>query len=177
MYFFENKNIFIATEVDNNSIKDLLNITYRGEESKNGWTTEAALIAGDTRADESMVRQVMQQAGSIFLKYLNDEQQAIACVNLQQHGSKIYLGMFGVLPHLQGSGIGKQLLKAAEEYALQIDCNAIYMSVISLRKELINWYKRFGYADTGRRVPFEEDAITGRHLQPLEFMILEKSLT
>jgi ribosomal protein S18 acetylase RimI-like enzyme len=176
MYFFKNTNIFIATEADINTIKDLLNITYRGEASKKGWTTEAALIAGDTRADESTVRQVMQQAGSIFLKYLDDEKAAIGCVNLQQHDSKIYLGMFGVLPHLQGTGIGKELLKAAEEYALQIGCNAIYMSVISVRTELIDWYKRHGYIDTGKRIPFKEDAITGRHLQPLEFMTLEKQL-
>lgn len=176
MYFFQNKNIFIATKVDINTIKDLLNITYRGEASKKGWTTEAALIGGDTRADENTVTQVMQQAGSIFLKYLNDEQQSIACVNLQQHDSKIYLGMFGVLPHLQGVGIGKQLLQAAEEYALQASCNTIYMSVISLRTELIDWYKRHGYIDTGKRTAFEEDDITGRHLQPLEFMTLEKQL-
>jgi ribosomal protein S18 acetylase RimI-like enzyme len=176
MSFFQNKNIVIATEVDITAIKDLLNITYRGEASKKGWTSEAALIAGDSRTDESTVSQVMQQAGNIFLKYLNDEHESIACVNLQQHGSKIYLGMFGVMPHLQGTGIGKQLLKAAEEYALQAGCNAIYMSVISVRSELVDWYKRHGYIDTGKIVPFKEDAISGRHLKPLEFMTLEKQL-
>ena len=176
MYSFQNINISIATGADIIAIKDLLNITYRGEASKQGWTTEAELIAGDTRTDEKSVRQVMQQPGSIFLKYYNNEQQIIACVNLQKHGKRIYLGMFGVMPDLQGAGIGKQMLTAAEEYALQVGCHAIYMSVISLRTELIDWYKRYGYTDTGKRIPFEEDAITGRHLKPLEFMILEKQL-
>ena len=176
MYSFQNINISIATESDTIAIKNLLNSTYRGEASKQGWTTEAELIAGDTRTDEKSVMQVMQQAGSIFLKYCDDEQQIIACVNLQQHEPRIYLGMFGVMPHLQGAGIGKQILKAAEEYALQIGCHAIYMSVISLRIELIDWYKRHGYTDTGKRVPFKEDKISGRHLKPLEFMILEKQL-
>ena len=176
MSSFKNINISIAAESDTIAIKNLLNITYRGEASKQGWTTEAELIAGDTRTDENSVRQVMQQPGSIFLKYYNDEQQIIACVNLQQHGDRIYLGMFGVMPQLQGAGVGKQILKAAEEHALQVACHAIYMSVISLRTELIDWYKRHGYTDTGKRIPFEEDAITGRHLKPLEFMILEKQL-
>lgn len=177
MYSFKNQNIAIAAEADIAFITHLLNISYRGETSKQGWTTEAELIAGNTRADEIMVQQIMEQAGSVFLKYTNDEHQISGCVNLQQHDCKLYLGMFSVSPHLQGAGIGKQILKATEEYALHVGCTAIYMSVISLRTELISWYQRHGYVDTGKRIPFEEDGITGRHLKQLEFMILEKNLS
>lgn len=173
---FKTPEIKIAVEADIACITELLNISYRGETSKKGWTTEAGLIAGDTRANENMIKILMQQPASVFLKYTNYEQQIIGCVNLQQHDKKIYLGMFSVSPQLQGTGIGKQILKAADEYAIQSGCTAIYMSVISVRDELINWYKRHGYADTGKRMPFEEDGITGKHLQKLEFMILEKSL-
>jgi uncharacterized protein YodC (DUF2158 family) len=48
------------------------------------------------------------------------------------------------------------------------------MSVISVRTELIDWYKRNGYLENGERKVFKEDGLTGKHLQPLEFMILEK---
>ncbi|MBK6635197.1 MAG: GNAT family N-acetyltransferase [Chitinophagaceae bacterium] len=176
MHPFINRHIKTAKPFDIPAIVDLLNIAYRGETSRQGWTTEADLIAGNTRTDEYNVQEVMQQPGSIFLKYENDEQQVAGCVNLQQHGEKIYLGMFSVQPHMQGSGIGKQLLQAAEEYAIQLKCKAIYMSVISVRSELISWYKRHGYADTGERKPFAEDGLTGKHLQALEFMILEKTV-
>jgi hypothetical protein len=50
------------------------------------------------------------------------------------------------------------------------------MSVISKRTELIDWYKQHGYIDTGERKAFIEDGITGKHLQKLEFMIMEKKL-
>ncbi len=176
MYTFQNPHISIAAETDRSSLKDLLNIAYRGEASKKGWTSEAELIAGDTRTDDITLQKLMEQLDSVFLKYINDEHQITGCVNLQQHGQKIYLGMFSVLPELQGAGIGKQILKAAEEYAVYKKCIAIYMSVITLRKELIKWYERYGYSDTGKRIPFVEDSITGKHLQPLEFMILEKSI-
>jgi len=169
-------NICIATAADINVIKDLLNSAYRGEASRRGWTTEADLIAGDTRTDENILQNVMQEPGSVLLKYSDDQHQVIGCVNLKQHDQRIYLGMFSVSPQLQGGGIGKQLLKASEEYALQKNCSSIYMSVISVRTELINWYKRQGYVDTGERNPFIEDGITGKHLQPLEFSILEKQL-
>jgi ribosomal protein S18 acetylase RimI-like enzyme len=177
MYLFTNSHIAIAAFADITAIKDLLNISYRGESSKQGWTTEAWLIAGNIRSDEKSVQQVMEQNGSIFLKYLNNEQQIIACVNLQLHEDKIYLGMFSVLPRLQGGGIGKQLLQAADEYAKHLHCKAVYMSVISVRTELIEWYKRHGYVDTGERKPFPEDGLTGKHLRELEFMIMEKSIT
>jgi ribosomal protein S18 acetylase RimI-like enzyme len=176
MLSFSNPHITKATLADIPAIKDLLNNTYRGEASKQGWTTEADLIAGDTRTDEHMLKGVMERTGSIFLKYTDEHQKIIGCVNLQQHGNKLYLGMFSVSPQLQGGGIGKQLLKAAEAYALQVECSTIYMHVVSVRTELIDWYKRHGYTDTGERKAFNEDGITGKHLQVLEFMIMEKSV-
>lgn len=176
MQVFSNGNIQVAINNDVTAIKKLLNSAYRGDASKQGWTTEAGLIDGDKRTDDETVSEVMQQLRSVFLKYTNEQQEIIGCVNLQQHDKKIYLGMFSVSPVLQGGGVGKQLLGAAEEYARAINCSSIYMSVISVRTELINWYKRHGYIETGERKPFIEDGKSGRHLQPLEFVILEKAL-
>ena len=173
---FSNTAITVATIADAAAITALLNSAYRGESSKQGWTTEAHLIAGDVRTKESGVKEVIQQPGSVILKYTDESGKATGCVNLQQHNDKIYLGMLSVSPQLQGAGIGKQLLKAAEEYALQVDCKAVYMTVISVRKELINWYERYGYKDTGERKPFAEDGESGKHLQTLEFMVMEKIL-
>lgn len=174
---FSNPAVYIATADDIPAVKDLLNSAYRGEGSKQGWTTEADLIEGDVRTDEQNLQKVIQQPGSVLLKYINEHGQLIGCVNLQQHGNRIYLGMFSVSPKLQGGGIGKQLLKASEEHAHHLQCSSIYMRVVSVRSELIDWYKRHGYADTGRRDPFEDDGTSGRHLQKLEFMVMEKQLT
>ena len=173
---FSNPNITVATTADITSVIDLLNSAYRGEESKQGWTHESNLIAGDVRTTGSILQDVMNRRDSILLKYVNGEQQITGCVNLQKHDDKIYLGMFSVSPKLQGRGIGKQLLKAAEEYAKHLHCTSIYMHVVSLRSELIHWYLRHGYVETGETKPFNEDGITGKHLQKLEFIVLQKSL-
>jgi ribosomal protein S18 acetylase RimI-like enzyme len=175
MLSFSNPHISTATTADIPDIRSLLNNTYRGDGSRQGWTTEADLIAGDTRTNDSALKDVMERAGSVFLKYTQAD-QLIGCVNLQLQKHRIYLGMFSVAPQLQGRGIGKQLLKAAEEYALKMNCNIIYMHVVSIRTELIDWYKRHGYIETGERKPFNEDGISGKHLQVLEFMVLEKKL-
>ena len=175
-FSFLNPHITIAKPADITTITLLLNSAYRGEGSKQGWTTEAHLIAGDTRTDENQVLQVMQSPNCVFLLFTNEQNETTGCVNLQHFGNKVYLGMFSVAPKSQGFGIGKQLLIAAEEYARHLECVSIFMTVISAREELINWYKRYDYKDTGERRHFEEDALTGKHLQPLEFMVLEKEI-
>jgi GNAT superfamily N-acetyltransferase len=168
--------IQIAGIADVAGIVSLLNSAYRGEDSKKGWTTEADLISGTVRATEEMIVDLIKQPGSVFLKY-NDEYGSITgCVNLQQHGNKIYLGMFSVSPSLQGKGTGKLVLNAAEQYAKQHACIAIYMSVISIRIELINWYMRHGYLPTGENKPFPSDDRLGAPTRPLEFIILEKEM-
>ena len=87
----------------------------------------------------------------------------------------MYLGMLTVSPEIQAQGIGKKLLFASEEFAKQNKCDAMQMTVISVRSELIAWYQRHGYHDTGKRSPFEAGALS-KQLQPLEFIYMEKKL-
>ncbi|MCC6762735.1 MAG: GNAT family N-acetyltransferase, partial [Chitinophagaceae bacterium] len=47
---------------------------------------------------------------------------------------------------------------------------------ITARTELIAWYNRRGYNDTGERKPFPDNPVFGTPLQPLEFMMLEKEI-
>lgn len=176
MSLFSDPHISIAGTQDIPVIMRLLNKAYRGESSRKGWTTEADLIAGNVRTDENNLGDVMGMPGSVFLKYSTADGVVTGCVNLQQQNNRIYLGMFSVDPESQGEGIGKKILHAAEEYAHSVKARSIYMSVISVRTELIAWYQRHGYADTGERKPFKEDNLTGKHLRELEFMTLEKPL-
>jgi ribosomal protein S18 acetylase RimI-like enzyme len=176
MIMFTNIQISIAAPADAPLLKALLDSAYRGKSAQQGWTAEANIIAGDTRIDIPALLKVMAQENSVMLKYVNEDGMIIGCVNLQQHNDKVYLGMLAVNPTLQAKGTGKQLLSAAEEWSISKKCHIIYMSVITLRTELIDWYKRHGYVDTGERKPFVEDGVSGKHLQPLEFMMLEKTL-
>lgn len=173
---FTDASIKIADTTDVPELVNLLNTAYRGESSKRGWTTEAGLIDGEVRTDETSLLKLINKQGSVMLKFCNNDNKIVGCVNLQIQENKVYLGMFSVSPALQGAGIGKRILKMAEEYALCNYIPVIFMVVISVRKELIDWYLRHGYTDTGKKIPFDEDGLSGNHLQPLEFCVLEKSL-
>ena len=168
--------ISVASAADTSAIVELLNITYRGEESQKGWTTEAAIIKGAIRTDEKTVTELIEQENSFFLKYLDDDKQLAGCVHLKKQGNRMYLGMLSVAPKLQGKGIGKLFLQKAEQYAKDYDCNSIYMQVISQRTELNNWYIRHGYLPTGEKKAFNVDEKYGVPVIPLDFIILEKKL-
>lgn len=167
-------NIQIATLKDVSALETLLNSAYRGESSKKGWTSEADLISGEIRTSTDELTNLISTDGSVLLKYTTDQQNIIGCVNLQVQNKSIYLGMLSVAPNYQANGIGKQLLLAAEKYAETNYCNRIFMTVISVRTELINWYLRNNYVLNGEKKPFPTDHASGIPNQKLEFVVLEK---
>ncbi len=169
------KQIIPATLEDAAALNALVNSAYRGESGKQGWTTEADLIEG-TRIDVDGMVDILKDPLATILKYVENE-KILACVELIREEGKLYLGMLTVSPVLQGKGIGKELLRAAEQEALKQNYNTIVMQVISVRQELIDWYLRHGYIDTGKRKPFHfTEPRFGQPKQQLEFVVLEKSV-
>ena len=161
---------------DVEAIVNLLNITYRSEESFKGWTSEAHLIQGPIRTDSAVITELIEQANSVFLKCDDENNQTIGCMHLRKDDHRLYLGMLSVLPRLQGIGIGKKFLQAAEYYARKLGCRTIYMQVVSGRKELTDWYVRHGYGFTGERKDFDVEAKYGVPVKKLEFNYLEKRI-
>ena len=166
--------IQIATDTDIEALVALMDGAYRGETSKSGWTSEGDLFIGNKRTDEATLSELMKKPTAVFLKHINDGGEIDACVLLNKKGDRMYLGMFSVSPNAQGKGLGKKLLAAADDFAREQQCNSIFMTVITVRAELIAWYERHGYKKTGRVLPFPIDERFGIPRQPLEMMVLEK---
>jgi ribosomal protein S18 acetylase RimI-like enzyme len=168
--------ILKANTADIPHLLQLVNSAFRGPASKQGWTTEADLLEGDLRIDAAGIEAMLQNPTATILKYINTDGAIDGCVYLQQQGLQLYLGMLTVSPTLQGAGIGKMLLAAAETHAIACKCSSIVMRVISVRKELIAWYLRHHYKLTGIKEAFPVNEKFGRPTQTLEFDILEKEL-
>ena len=164
-----------ATLEDVLDIHKLINRAYRGDSSKKGWTTEADILGG-IRITENELLSIIKKPENTIFKFVNDN-KILACVLLSEKKEKLYLGMLTVNPELQNSGIGRKLLEFAEQHAITLKLNVIEMTVISVRSELIAWYQRQGYRDTGRREPFPmDDPNFGLPKQHLEFIVMEKHL-
>lgn len=163
-----------ATEADVPALNVLVNGAYRGDSSRKGWTTEADLLDG-IRTDEAGLRTMLHNPVARILKYEQSD-QILGCVYVEKKESNLYLGMLTVAPNAQTNGIGKQLLRAAEQMAVDQHCRAITMTVITARHELLAWYERRGYQITGERQPFPNDPRFGIPKQPLEFIVLKKNV-
>ena len=168
--------ISIATKQDVPQLVALMNSAYRGEGSKKGWTTEADLLEGELRTDEPSLNELMAKPDATILKYTTAEGTLGGCVLLEKQERGIYLGMLTVSPEIQAGGIGRKMLQAAEVHAKEQGAACIFMSVISVRTELIAWYERNGYYKTGETKPFPADERFGVPTQPLEFIIMEKAI-
>ncbi len=164
-----------ATYADIDALVLLVTSAYRGEVSKQGWTTEAEFLDGQ-RIDPAVLKLDIERSRS---RVLMAERNAalLACAHVAEEHGAGYFGMFSVQPGLQGGGIGKLLLTEAERVArVEWSLPAMRMTVIDIREELIAFYERRGYRRTGITKPFPYgDARFGiPKRDDLRFEILEK---
>jgi len=169
--------IRIARIEDAGQICALVNSAYRGEVSKQGWTTEADFLDGQ-RTDEEALAETLSVPGNAFLLLLQDE-SLLGSVHLQKKEGYAYLGMLTIKPDQQGAGHGKQLLAEAENWVRdEWGLTKIRMNVIQKRWELIAWYERRDYRVTSERSPFPygNPRLGIPKVTDLEFLVLEKAL-
>ncbi|WP_405706952.1 GNAT family N-acetyltransferase [Streptomyces xanthophaeus] len=142
-----------AEEADVPELVALVESAYRGDASRDGWTTEADYLEGQ-RTDADGVRQVISTPDSTLLVVERDG-GIVACCQLEHRGDHVYFGMFAVRPGLQGGGLGKQILAEAERRAGEVwGAEEMRMTVVNVREELIAYYERRGYRRTGELSPF-----------------------
>ncbi|WP_210516927.1 GNAT family N-acetyltransferase [Hymenobacter terricola] len=164
-----------ATPADAPRLTQFVNAAYRGETARQGWTTEADLLDGQ-RIDEAGLLDLLALPDAAILLGLGEEGELLGSFHVQARGPLVYLSMLAVNPAGQGRGVGKFLLRAAEDYGRQHGCTISKMTVISVRAELIAYYERQGYRQTGATEPFPADPRFGIPRQPLVLLVLEKPL-
>ena len=164
-----------ATPVDAPRLTQFVNAAYRGDSSRQGWTTESDLLDGQ-RIDEAGVADMLTLPGAAMLLALKTAGELLGCFHEQAKDELLYLSMLAVNPAGQTQGVGKFLLEAAEAYGRQHGCTLSHMTVISVRAELIGYYERRGYHLTGATEAFPTDPRYGIPKQPLTLLVLEKAL-
>jgi ribosomal protein S18 acetylase RimI-like enzyme len=143
----------LAEPADVQRLLALVHSAYRGDASRAGWTTEADLLDGQ-RTDPQELCELIAAADTQLI-VAEEAGELVASVLLKLQTDAAYVGMLSVRPELQARGIARALL-AEVERRVQQDGRAsrIEMTVIAQRAELIAWYARRGYLDTGETRPF-----------------------
>jgi ribosomal protein S18 acetylase RimI-like enzyme len=145
-----------ATVNDIPAIVNLVQSVYRGDNSRQGWTTEADLLDGP-RTDPQMVSDFIADPASVMLVAFKDGQLA-ASVLLQKKSDHAYLGMLSVDVRAQNLKLGRWMMdECAAFIRAEWKLAEIRISVIDSRHELIEWYERRGFKRSGRGSEFSSD--------------------
>lgn len=171
----------VATASDIPALHALVEAGYRGDSAKQGWTHEADLLGGQRTDAEALAEIIADPRQTVLL--VEENGALVGCVLIidegKRHGRHVaYLGMLTVDPKRQSGGLGRRLIEAAEQRARELGAEIMEMTVIKQRRELIDWYLRRGYADTGREKPFplDEPRFGLPKTRDLVFVVLAKSL-
>ncbi|PYS71039.1 MAG: hypothetical protein DMF69_11725 [Acidobacteria bacterium] len=101
-----------------------------------------------------------------------EEGKLVGCVYLEQRGDHTYLGLLSADPTIQRAGLGSRILTGAEEYCRKRGAKFMDISVVSLREELLPFYAKRGYVETGTS-PFPSDV---KLKLPCHFINMSKDL-
>jgi len=98
------------------------------------------------RTDPQKVRELLQKG--TFL--LTEETRGLSgCVYVELRGERGYFGLLSVDPAKQRSGLGSQLIGAAEEFCRAAGCRVMDLTIVNLRTELPAFYRQRGYSESG----------------------------
>ena len=155
----------------------LVQSAYRGDASRAGWTTEADLLGG-RRTDPAALAEIIGGEGRLIV-VAEEDGTVVGCCQLEhRRNGTAYLGLLAVSPGLQGRGVGRAVVAEGERIARSWGASRVEMTVITRRTELIAWYERLGYAQTGVTAPFPygDERFGLPKVNDLEFVVLAKPL-
>src|SRR5258707_12847081 len=114
------------------------------------------VVFDGNRVDDLGVRAYM--SGGTFL-VAEDSGGLAGCVYIETRDDRSYLGLLAVQPARQRTGLGRQLVAAAENLARESGSRAMDLRVISARGEQLSpFYQRLGYQFV-RTEPFPPDLV------------------
>jgi predicted N-acetyltransferase YhbS len=167
-----------AVAADIPAVHHLVENAYRGDSARKGWTHEADLLGGQRTDAQALAEMIGDPAQRILIAI--EEEVVIGCVQVSQKNAETaYLGLLSVDPDLQAGGLGRALISAAENCARDdFNASSMEMTVIVQRQELIAYYERRGYTQTGETRPFPlDDERFGLPVtRDLAFVVLAKAL-
>jgi len=144
-----------AVRDDNETLVRVINLAFQPEKF---------FISGD-RINLEQVRD-FQVKGEFLIA------DSMGCVYIEPRRDRCYLGLLSVDPAVQGTGLGRRLMRAAEDRARELGCAFMDLRVVNLRLELPAFYRHMGYLENGT----SEFPAHAPILQPCHFVHMTKRL-
>ena len=125
----------IASPPDTDALVSLINAAFVVERP----------IFGCDRTSAEGVRAYLERGTFLVAEDLHG---LAGCVYVELRGDRAYIGLLSVAPARQGSGLGRVLMQAAEDFCRERKCVAVDLRVVSARTPLPAFYRHLGYTET-----------------------------
>jgi ribosomal protein S18 acetylase RimI-like enzyme len=132
------------------------------------FAVERFFKSGD-RTDSEQIQHMMEQGKFLLLENDGDP---VACVFVKVTGDRGYIGTLSVDPTHQRSGLGRRMMREAEEYCRAAGCKAVDIRIVNLRKELPAIYHKLGFIETGT----QSAEVIKNATRPIHFLTMSKFL-
>ena len=144
---------FTITEITKKEIQrsaEIIRQSFKTVADKFGLTKENASTNGAFLEDAKLFDEFNK---GIKMFGLFDNEIQIGFVALERHnGETFYIERLAVLPEYRHKGGGRHLMDYIKEYVKQAGGKVISIAIIYENKQLLNWYKAYGFEETGTKV-------------------------
>jgi N-acetylglutamate synthase-like GNAT family acetyltransferase len=148
-----------ASQLDAAALLQLINAAFQ---------VEKFFIDAD-RIALPQVHEYLQKGAFLIAE---EDGEIAACIYVELRGERGYFGLLSVDPARQRSGLGKQLIAAAEDFCRNSRCQFMDLLIVNLREELPPYYHSLGYRESGIS-PFTAEIETRL---PCHFIQMTKAL-
>lgn len=123
------------------------------------WTkSEGEIVDGERTTPEEVEAYIHESDARPFLLAFDrsvQPERVIGTLQIQPNNDEdAKLGLISVDPGYQSRGVGNRLVRFAFQYSRELGFDTCRIHVFETRTEILAWYKKLGFVDTGDRVPF-----------------------
>ncbi|KAM0328504.1 hypothetical protein ACHAQA_004911 [Verticillium albo-atrum] len=169
----------VAGPQDAGQLQLLIQSAFRAEDTRADWVGDMGL-ASSFHISVDEVLPVITSPESEFLIATDPETGTIVgTIAVTRRGHLARLAMLAVNPTFHRGGIGRQVVRNAQDYCHQTwGVNKLGLNALCTREALISWYMRCGFQATGEKTAFPYDRFPDRTLpEGLYFVELEKDIS
>ena len=138
-------NIRRANEKDFDTLRFILKTTWFDTYSKFIPEEDLTFYLNETYNNDKLKLLLNNPDTKIFIAEVESKSAGMMRVSEDKLQKRFYLNSLYVLPDYQGFGVGKELSILAENIALSLQHDKIWLGVMEKNTTAMNWYKKNGF--------------------------------
>jgi len=151
---------------------------------KKGWTGEEHLITGERISKGNLQTTLLKNPENsvvfVLEEAINGKKEIRGNILVEKQDDTAEFGLFAIDPDHQSRGFGGKLIATSQKYAKEnFRCTFGCMWVLTVRADILGWYQKLGFTETGKTVNFppSEPSTVGISIAgALHFKELRKTL-